>query len=148
MVKYCYLLPHKVPEVFEKVKSYLPDSLRTLEAFLYIYNLQNSAFFEVGDMEGAFWLSDMVPGDRANVHTVLWGENVKKQHARARQILKELFQLYSLRRLQAFIPTIFEAACSLADSLGFTLEGVLRRFDVYDGVRVDVAVYALLKEEL
>jgi len=148
MVKYCYLLPHKAPEVFEKVKQYLPDNLRTLEAFLYLYNLQTSAFFEVGDFEGVFWLSDLIPGDRANAHIVLWGENVRKQHARARQVLKELFQLYSLQRLQAFIPVINEAACSLADSLGFTLEGVLRKFDRYDGVRVDIAVYALLKEEL
>jgi len=105
-------------------------------------------FFEVGEFEGVFWLSDIVLGVSANIHIVLWGDKMKKQYTRAKEIVSDLFSLLKLRRLSAYIPTFNEAACEYAEALGFTLEGNLRRFTYYDGELRDVALFSLLSEEV
>jgi len=147
-LSYRLLAPELVKKTFEKVKQHLPDALRTPEAFAALYMARGSMFFEIGDFEGVFWLVNVALGHKAVGHIVLWAEKWKGKYQLAKEVIHEIFRLLNLQRLEAFIPTLNEKACKYAEKLGFTLEGVLRRFDRYDERYVDIAVYSLLKEEL
>jgi len=147
-LSYRVLAPELVKKTFEKVKLRLPDALRTPEAFAALYFDPASMFFEIGDFEGVFWLANMRLGNKAVGHIVLWDEKWKGKYQLAKEVIRFIFQLLNLQRLEAFVPTKNTKACKYAERLGFTLEGVLRRFDRYDEQYVDVAAYSLLKEEL
>jgi len=142
------LLLDQLGIVFEKMLSYLPDSLRSFDSFLALYQAPTSAFFEVGEMEGAFWLTSIIPGWKADGHLILWGKKVLRQDERTKKVIQELFHLYKLVRLQAFAPVKMQGACRYAERLGFSMEGVLRKAGLYDNEYVDLAIYALLKEDL
>lgn len=148
MKKYYFLHPDLLEETFNRVKEHIPDCLKQPAAFHSLYAAGNSMFFEVGDFEGVFWLSDIILGVSANAHIVLWGDEVKKKHGRAKEIVSDLINLLKLRRLSAYIPTFNEAACEYAEALGFTLEGNLRKFTYYNGELRDVSVFSLLSEEV
>jgi len=135
-------------DVYKKVEKYLPDMLRTPGAFFGFCGNGNTMTFEVGQFQGVFWLSNIVIGWRATIHIVLWDKEVKGQYKRAQEIIRELFQLLRLKRLEIQVPERNERACKYAERLGFEMEGVLRKHAIYDGDYVDVAVYSILREEL
>jgi len=147
-MSYRILAPELVKKTFEKVKQHLPDALRTPEAFAALYMDRGSMFFEIGDFEGVFWLANTALGHKAVGHIVIWGEKWKGKYQLAKEVISDIFRLLNLQRLEAFVPTMNAKACKYTEKLGFTLEGVLRRFDRYDERYVDVALYSLLEEEL
>lgn len=151
-MNYCVLRPETLPTVFEKAKPFLPDMMRDFNVFNSLHWAKNSMFFEVGINGGAFWLSGIHVGHKATIHVVLWDKDVRKEclddTAFPRRVIRELFRLLSLRRLDAYIPASKEKSCRWAERLGFTLEGVLRKHSLYDGEPIDIAAYALVKEEL
>lgn len=148
MLKYRFLLPDQLPAVYEAVKDYLPDSARSPNAFAAVYYSKDSMFFEVGDFQGVFWLSNIVPGWKANVHIVLWDEAVRGQHSIARHIISELADRLRLRRIAGYIPATFIPAIKYAERVGFRYEGVHSLLDRYNNELVDVHSYALLEEDI
>jgi len=151
-MKYSVLPPESLEEVFQKVSKQLPDSLRDFQSFIMLYSAPNTMFFEVGLLGGAFWLANIYIGWKATGHVVLWDREVReeclKKVAYPRKVVRDIFELLRLERLEAYIPVRKRTACQYAERLGFTMEGILRKFDRYDGDLVDVAVYSLLKEDL
>ena len=151
MLTYSVLGPEKVPEAFEKVKEHLPDLLRNFDGFASLFLSKACTFFEVGLFGGVFWLSNIRIGHKATLHVVLWDVDVKKEvfgsKAFSDRAIRDLFRLFRLKRLEAFIPTKYTQTCQWAERCGFTLEGILRKFDVYNEQPIDIAVYSLLKEE-
>ena len=145
--EYRLLVPQQLPAVYTHVKETLPDSIRDPNIFAQIYWAKTSAFFELGDMEGALWLVNIAVGWKATVHLVLWGERLRHRAEDALEITKELFHLFQLRRLEAYLPVTNERVCRYLDKLGFVMEGTLRKWDYYDGMLVDIAVYSILKED-
>jgi len=148
MIPYRVLLPTTVEATYGKVAKYLPDMWKDAGAFYALYSAKDSAFFEVGTFDGAFWLTNLIPGWKATAHVVLWGKDVLKQPERAKQIVRELFNMFSLKRMDSFIPARNRGAQRYAEKLGFSMEGVLRKQAIYNGEPEDVAVYSILKEEL
>lgn len=145
---YRILAPELVKKTFEKIEKYLPDVVRNPETFAARYVASSSMFFEVGDFGGVFWLSNIVLGHKAVIHIVLWDEKLKGKYVVAKDVIRDIFRLLNLQRLEALVPTTNKRACGYAEKLGFTLEGILRRFDRYDEQLANVAIYSLLKEEL
>ena len=148
MIKYHVMSPSMFGRLFEKVVRHVPDELRTPEVFFSMCSLKSTVVFEVGTFQGAFWLSDIRIGWRANVHIVLWDKDVLKQYPRARRILQEVLDLFRLLRLQAFVPVDNKLANTFAEHMGFVLEGIARKAGLYNGEFVDLACLALLKEDL
>lgn len=62
-------------------------------------------------------------------------------------VLEYVFRTYDTPAVSARAYTSNDASRGLLESLGFTQEGVLRRFMFVDGEHVDCAVYGLLREE-
>lgn len=151
-MKYSVLPPESVEEVFKNVSKHLPDALRDLATFALLYSSVGTMFFEVGLLGGVFWLTNIHIGWKATVHVVLWDKEVReeclKRVAYPRRIISDIFQLLRLQRLEAYIPIRKRTACQYAERLGLSMEGILRKFDKYDGDFVDVAVYSILKEDL
>ena len=143
---YYVMDPRNVNNAYQKVVKYLPDVIRNPEIFAAIYSRKDSMFFEVGDMQGAFWLTEVVLGWKATIHVVLWDEAVRNQHARVREVILELVRLLRLKRLQAFIPIKNQAAVQLAERMTFLVEGVMRDFEFYDEECVDIGIYVFQKE--
>lgn len=143
-----FLNPQSVAVVFEHVRAYLPDGLRDLNIFAQWYLRKDSAFFEVGKLEGACWLVNIQIGWKATCHIVFWAPRLLGHAEDIKWGIREVFRLYDLQRLEAFIPTTNEHACNLADKIGFTMEGTMRKAEYYDGILSDVAAYSLLKEDL
>jgi hypothetical protein len=151
-MKYSVLPPESVEEVFKNVQKHLPDALRSLEAFALLYSSMGTMFFEVGLLGGAFWLTNIRIGWKATAHVVFWDKDVREELLKSviytRSIVDDVFQLLRLQRLEAYIPVRKRTACQYAERLGFTMEGILRKFDKYDGDLVDIAIYSLLKEDI
>lgn len=57
------------------------------------------------------------------------------------------FSLEDLDRVYAEVFTFNQASCALLEKVGFHHEGTLRRHEVHQGLRTDVAVYGMLREE-
>lgn len=151
-MKYSVLSPEVLREVYEHVSKQLPDALRSLEAFALLYSSMGTMFFEVGLLGGVFWLTNICVGWKATGHVVLWDKEVReeclKHSAYPRKVVGDIFQLLRLERLEAYIPVRKTKACQYAERLGLTMEGILRKFDKYDGELVDIAIYSLLREDL
>jgi len=148
MITYKLLLPDRLKETYEKVAEYLPDIWKDAASFYTLYQSVDSAFFEVGNFDGVFWLTGIIPGWKATGHVVLWSRRVLKQHIRAKEVIRELFSLYSLKRLDSYIPIRLRGAQRYAERLGLSLEGVLRKQALFNGGPEDIAVYSLIKEDL
>lgn len=151
-MKYSVLPPESLEVVYENVKKYLPDFLRSPQAFALLYGASDSMFFEIGLLGGAFWLANICIGWKATIHTVLWDKEVREECLHKvtfpRKVIHDIFELLRLQRLEAFVPAAKETTCEYAERLGFSLEGVLRKSGRYDGELVDVAVYSILKEDM
>jgi len=146
MREYHLLTPEKLAVTFTQVKGTLPDSVRDIGIFAQLYWAKTSAFFELGNLEGALWLVNISIGWKAIIHLVLWGERLRHRVNDAREILRELMDLFQLCKVEAYIPVTNEAALKFTIKAGFVKEGILKQWDRYDGQLVDIAVYSILKE--
>lgn len=147
MLKYRILLPDQLKLAYEQVEKYMPDRCRTLNYFVELYFRKDTMMFELGTFAGLLWLTGISPGWRAGVHVVVWSDEARHQATRGRGILREIMEMYRLRKLIAYIPTTFEAVARFADKIGFTSEGVEKLGDYYDGQLVDFQIMALMKED-
>ena len=148
MISYNLLPLELLEEVFKRVQAHVPDGLRDPRAFYAFCASQGTVLFEVGDFGGVFWLANAVVGKRATIHVVLWDPDCLGKPQRAAQIVRDVFNMWKLRRLDAFVPATNLRACKYAARVGFQLEGILRKADTYDGKTTDIAVYSLTKEEV
>ena len=106
---------------------------------------QDSAFWEIGDMEGIYYLYDIILGVRANFGIKVWstrflGEAGIATHLKMRDYL---FDAYDLKRLGATIDIHNKTCIALTESLGFELEGTHRNWGYIKGNLTDVHTYAL-----
>lgn len=148
MLEYRFLTPEQVQATYEHVKDFLPDSLRNLQIFTQLYLSKDSMFFEVGDFQGVFWLTAIVPGWRADIHVVLWDDAVRKHHADAIRFLRDLAFKLRLKRINAYIPAHLEPALKYAMRVGFQQEGLIHFGDFYDGTFRDIYLLGLFGEDL
>lgn len=151
-MKYSVLPLEVLEEVYKHVSKQLPDALRNLQTFALLYSSVGTMFFEVGLLGGVFWLTNVCIGWKATGHVVLWDKEVREECLKTmvypRKVVRDIFELLRLERLEAYIPVRKSKACQYAERLGLTMEGILRKFDKYDGELVDIAIYSLLREDL
>ena len=147
MLEYHVLLHTQVKDVYEQAEKYLPDRLRTFDTFLQLYFRKDVMMFEIGHFAGCFWLADIIPGWRAGVHIITWGEEAKHQSVRAKGVLRELMRMFRFKKLCSFVPIHFEAVARFAEKIGFVTEGVEKYGDYYDGNIVDLLILAFFLED-
>jgi RimJ/RimL family protein N-acetyltransferase len=143
MLKWRFLTPEQLSATYEHVKDFLPDNLRNPTVFAQLFIQKDTLFFEVGDFQGVFWLTRVIPGWQADVHVVLWDDTIRGQHKAALAFMQDLAFRLRLKRINAQIPDHMEAALKYATRVGFQQEGVIHYGDFYDGTLRDIYVYGL-----
>jgi len=146
MKEYHLLAPQKLAEVFNHVKETMPDSFRDPNVFAQVYWAKSSMFFELGQMEGAFWFVNISIGWKATIHIAIWGERLRHQANTMRKMLLEVMDLLQLSKVEAYMPVTNIAVLRFAEKAGFHKEGLLLQWDYYDNEPVDIAVYSIVKE--
>jgi RimJ/RimL family protein N-acetyltransferase len=107
----------------------------------------NGMFWQVDDMEGVFYLTDIGDFD-ALVHYSFFNGRHKGRLDLVKGMLKHIFDTYHFSRLTAEIPCYATPqAKNFCQSLGFTYEGKRRKSAMYKGEMFDTNLYGLLKEE-
>lgn len=98
--------------------------------------------------KGILIFGPMRPGIDSGIHVHLWSPTYFRRPTLARSTLAWGMKNWDLLRLYTVIPSRNTLACRYVESLGFSLEGVLRKHFRYTEGRDDGRLYALLREEV
>lgn len=107
----------------------------------------NGLFWEVDDLTGMFYLTDITPTD-ANAHFAFFDQQIRGREPLVREMIRHVFKRYHFQRLSASAPKFTGRA--LHDFIlrcGFRLEGVKRGAAPYRGKWFDVPLYGILRHE-
>lgn len=148
MTKFKLLERGKVDDVFDKIKPYLPDMYQNRSNYYTLVNSGATLGLEVGDFQGVVLLTDLITGLKAQVHVYIWDKTVRRRDDDARFLLKQVFMLLDLKRLEARPPEQNAKACAYAERMGFKREGVMRKAARYNNQLQDLVMYSLLEEDL
>lgn len=86
--------------------------------------------------------------DKADIHIAFFDRKPAEKKELVKFFCKFLFDgLPQLNKITAAIPAIYYATWRLAKAVGFRWEGSLREDAVFEGRRVDVHLYGLLRSE-
>lgn len=144
--------PERVQQLWEKVckQEYAFDDTMQddANAFLSQFILPNNLFFEIGDMQGLIAVTGVQPQVAASIHFMIWDKlSIITLRQMGKYILNNLFESYSLNRLNGFIPDGNDSAKRLAVALGFRCEGVMQEAFLHKGKYQDIYIYGLLRRE-
>ncbi len=125
------------------------DADRSYDSFRNQVLHESSQFFHVGENVVIFLTQiNMVP--RAAVFHVLskgtW--DLKKPSKEFRDALREIMDMFAILRLTAMVPAVRQEVGQLMEYLGFTPEGVFRKYLEYNSEVSDIGFYGLLREDL
>jgi RimJ/RimL family protein N-acetyltransferase len=86
--------------------------------------------------------------DKADIHIAFFDRKPAEKKELVKFFCKFLFDgLPQLHKITAAIPSIYFATWRLAKAVGFKWEGTLREDAVFEGRRIDVNLYGLLRNE-
>lgn len=112
----------------------------------------DSAFWEMvgpgNNPAGIYYATDIISGVRANGNIAIWNRKFFGKTEMHRQMMRYVFQVYDLQRMQAtcFTDNIFSQR--FQERLGFSKECVMRNYGFKDGVPADALQYAIMRDEL
>jgi RimJ/RimL family protein N-acetyltransferase len=110
----------------------------------------SSAFWEVGDLGGVYYLTDLQEGLKANMNIALWKQEYRGQanHWRHKKMIRYVMGAYDLQRLGAEVASSNLLSLRLCEAVGFQKEGELRNFGFYQGELTNAFSLSLLREEV
>lgn len=109
----------------------------------------NGLFFIVNDFLGAFYLTEIVPGEDALAHYVFFDRKLRGRKDLVQKMMEYVFKKYQFHRLSAEIPNYASAgARHFIQDCGFAYEGKKRKAAEYKGDRFDVNLYGILRNEV
>lgn len=103
--------------------------------------------FALGDGGVAFF-NPIVPGFHGTCHIYVWNPMYLRRHDLIKSTLAWSFKNWDLQRIHCAVPSRNTVSWRFVEKLGFTREGVMRRFIRYNGGMDDAFLYGLLPEEL
>lgn len=113
---------------------------------------QDSAFWEMickdGITGGLYYATEIIAGVRAGGNIVIWNQYFYGRTKMHRQMMRYVFQVYDLQRMQAtcFVDNI--PSQKFQERIGFTRECTMRNYGFRDGVLSDAIQYAITREDL
>lgn len=106
--------------------------------FIAVFASWNSVVYDVADDAGVLAVSHIIPKWRAQVYVAAWEPRALRQHAAWRAGVVGAMQAYDLHRVDAFIAEDNAMSLRLAERMGFTYAGTMRKGACYNGVSKDV----------
>lgn len=152
----------RIDQAWEKWKKHhiLSDDLpTTVDGFTRFVVANGSMWFEAVDLEsgeqvGLIYLNDMLYSitknrfTQATMHAVMWDAKFAPRRDLGKKFLAFLFYNFKFHRIQAEIPLKFGGAIRAMKSMGFQVEGTLRKARQFGGEWYNVLVLGLLEDEI
>lgn len=112
----------------------------------------DATFWEMGDGEGIYYVSDILVGVRLLCNIIVFpgqtawmGPKGVDLHA---QMVRYVFRVFDIQRMGATVTVDNTLSQRLLSNLGFHQEGILRSYGYVRETMKDAYIYSLLKEEL
>jgi len=139
---------HELTTILLKHARIFGDDRRNVQAIRNLILDPNTLLWEIPG-KALFYLTDVVLGNRAYAHLVLYGgRDVRRCRPLLKAMIKEAFANLHLHRMGALIPTSNRPAVLLARTLGFRREGLLRESEMRDGRWASLLMFGLLDREI
>jgi RimJ/RimL family protein N-acetyltransferase len=108
------------------------------------------AWFEIGDLEGVFYLHDLAVGCRALGSVWVWSPPwFGRRHLPVyRQMIAYCMSAYDLQRIGATIRADNSLSLRLAERLGFRREGTLRSWGFDGSTPIDSVSLSIIRSEV
>jgi hypothetical protein len=146
------LTPQKIEEIWQKLQQIkgLFDDFATGRIDVFLRGLLNPAtiWLELSDGNGIIYATDVVAGLSAQVHFVYWDRKLAPRRQFTLKCLQWLVNVADLQKVNAIIPSFCTAAIHFAKKLGFTVEGVIRRYSLNGGRLYDAVHLGMIREEV
>jgi hypothetical protein len=107
-----------------------------------------TVIYEIPDLRAVFYFADVTPGGNSNVHILVWDKALLGNRQLYIDINKETMGIFNLSRVTAMIPEWNKASQNLVVKMGMKKEGTLRNWGDREGIKHDVHIFGLLREEL
>jgi hypothetical protein len=146
------LTPEKIDSIWAKLQNIkgLFDDFATgrLDIFLKGLLQPSTIWLELEDGNGILYATDVVVGLSAQVHFVYWDRKLAPRRQFTLDCLQWLINIADLQKINAVIPAFCTAAIHFAKKLGFTVEGVIRRYSINGGRLYDAVHLGMIREEV
>jgi len=146
------LTPEKINMIWEKLQNIkgLFDDFATgrLDIFLKGLLQPSTLWLELEDGNGIVYATDIVIGLSAQVHFVYWDRKLAPRRQFTMDCLQWLVNIADLQKINAIIPAFCTAAIHFTKKLGFTVEGVIRRYSINGGRLYDAVHLGMTREEV
>lgn len=103
--------------------------------------------WDVDDV-GIFFLHDIIPHQSATAHFVFWDRRFRGREQLCVEMLRYAFENYKFERIKVEVPLYAYHTMDAVESIGFVLEGRLRRAILYHDRWFDINTYSVLLDDL
>ena len=103
--------------------------------------------WDVDDI-GVFFLNNIIPHQSAEAHFLFWDRRFRGRENLCIEMLKYTFGKYKFQRIKVEVPLYAYHTMDAVESLGFVLEGRMRRAILYHDKWFDINIYSVLPEDL
>ena len=145
------LTPEKVDTLWTKMNEIpgLFDDGSKGDFHLFMSRLldRESVWYEMLDGEGIFYASSMMPGLSATGHIVFFDKTLSDKKELTTAVMRHVMVKYNLKKINVYIPDFAMSARRFALKLGFSKEGILRRWAYNSGRLYDMWLYGMTFEE-
>ncbi len=107
----------------------------------------NSLWLETTQGDGLLYLLDIVRGLSASAHFIFWDRKLKGKEELCKAALRFAMTHIPLVKVNVFLPDYATHLNHFIKRLGFTKEGMIRRWSISNGRLFDVYVYGITYEE-
>jgi len=103
--------------------------------------------WDVDDI-GLFFLNNIIPHQSAEAHFLFWDSRFRGREGLCIEMLKYAFENYKFQRIKVEVPLYAYHTMDSVESLGFVLEGRMRKAILYHDKWFDMNIYSVLPEDL
>jgi hypothetical protein len=134
---------------FQGAKGIFDDATRgDIRIFLQALSRKDTIWLELDDELGVLYATEVIPGLSANVHIAFFDRKLKEKTPIVIQCLAWLVNVCELEKVNASLPDFTHVARKYVQELGFSKEGIVRRYSRSNGQLYDQYLYGILKEEV
>lgn len=105
-------------------------------------------FWVLDDFVGVYYLTDIRPGNDAQVHYTFFDRRHNGRIQISRELLRYAFDRFQFHRLSAAIPLYNKQALKFVEDVGFVKEGRKRQATLHGKDWMDVNQYGILSSEV
>lgn len=144
-LEYLWDRMRQYPQMFDDV---IPRTFEAFKAGMMAPQNQFYEFVQGNEIVGLAAATQVRPNLDANMHVIMFDRWLRGREEILKDALRDFAVRAKLRRMTVVLPEDNRTAIKLVGRLGFTLEGVMRKAHLRDGIYRDYHIFGILLEEL